>query len=106
MMKSEEVVELHAIVRGLVQGVGFRATTRYLASQLKLKGSVRNCSDGSVEIIAQGSKSQVDELITRLKNSPGLGRMEAVEVQYRSPTILFDAFDIRRGGEEESGEET
>jgi acylphosphatase len=59
---------IHAIVKGNVQGVGFRATAFEIANQLKIKGTVSNLSDGSVEIIAQGEEKQLEELIKRLVN--------------------------------------
>lgn len=89
-------IELYAIVSGEVQGVGFRATTRHIATQLGLRGSVRNLSDGRVEIIAQGSREQVDTLIQRLQDYPGLGSVESITSEYRRPAALFDAFQITR----------
>ena len=64
---SHELFEMHAIVKGNVQGVGFRALTRYHATDLGLKGFVRNLSDGTVEIYAQGSRKRLEELIEKLK---------------------------------------
>ncbi|MGV6989826.1 acylphosphatase [Testudinibacter sp. P80/BLE/0925] len=49
-------------VYGIVQGVGFRYFTWRKASELGLKGNVRNLSDGSVLVIAQGSEQQIDAL--------------------------------------------
>lgn len=60
-------VEMHAIVYGNVQGVGFRATTCSIANELRLTGTVRNMSDGSVEIYAQGSQEVLLRMIDRLK---------------------------------------
>lgn len=61
------MLQLRAIVSGEVQGVGFRATTRTTAIQLGLKGIVRNRTDGSVEIIAQGEEPALKRLIQKLK---------------------------------------
>lgn len=52
----------HIIVKGKVQGVFFRDYTQKKAKSLKLKGTVRNRSDGSVEIYAQGNESQLKKL--------------------------------------------
>ncbi|MBU2512563.1 acylphosphatase [bacterium] len=52
----------HIIVKGKVQGVFYRDYTQKKARSLGLKGSVRNRSDGSVEIYAQGNESQLKEL--------------------------------------------
>lgn len=87
-------VEMHALVSGNVQGIGFRATTRYLASQLGLKGTVRNLPDGSVEIYAQGRKEQLEALIKRLKQEAFPGYIDNVSIQFTKPMHTFDTFNI------------
>lgn len=51
---------------GRVQGVGFRFTVVDLAAGLEVSGTVRNASDGSVRLIAQGSEQALGELMTRI----------------------------------------
>lgn len=65
---SQEVhtIEVHAIVKGKVQGVGFRATVRHFALQLGLVGTVCNLSDGSVEIYVKGSNKNIMALFQAL----------------------------------------
>lgn len=53
---------------GLVQGVGFRNTTKKMALELGIKGTVRNLEDGSVEAIFIGSEPIVDVLMERLQS--------------------------------------
>lgn len=60
-------VDVKAIVRGRVQGVGFRATARHHAKKLGLVGTVRNMPDGSVEIRARGTKQLIERLFAILK---------------------------------------
>ncbi len=79
---SQDFYEMHAIVKGCVQGVGFRALTRYHAHNLGLKGTVRNLSDGSVEIYAQGSKQDLEALIQKLKREIGPSQIEDVSIEY------------------------
>lgn len=57
-------------VRGRVQGVGFRFFVMREASDLGLRGTVRNLSDGSVEVVAGGSVEQLEELKSRLRAGP------------------------------------
>jgi acylphosphatase len=57
-------------VRGRVQGVGFRYWTRNIARELQLRGYVRNCPDGSVEILASGSDDRLDRLRSALRSGP------------------------------------
>lgn len=68
---ANEVFELHAIVLGDVHGVGFRASTLHYAQQLGLSGNVKNLSNGSVEIEAQGHKDNLEKLLIFLKQRFG-----------------------------------
>ena len=64
------MIRTHIIVEGRVQGVGFRANTRRVASQLGLKGWVRNLRDGRVEITAEGDEKLVERLIQWSNRGP------------------------------------
>lgn len=67
-------------VRGRVQGVWFRASTRREAEALGLRGWVRNEPDGSVSGVAQGEDAAVDALVAWLHRGPSGARVDAVEV--------------------------
>jgi len=67
------------IVRGRVQGVGFRWFVEREASTLGVKGWVRNNHDGSVEVLASGSREQLNSLRSRLQQGPRAARVDAVE---------------------------
>jgi acylphosphatase len=67
------------VVRGLVQGVGFRWWVRSLARQLELHGSVRNLDDGSVELIAFGNHSALGQLREQLRIGPAGARVDDLE---------------------------
>lgn len=58
------------IVKGRVQGVGFRYTTKMLADQLNVKGLVKNLDDGSVYIEAQAPSEVLEQFIAKVKASP------------------------------------
>lgn len=76
--------ELHAIVRGLVQGVYFRRFTVIEARALKLTGWVRNMEDGeSVELVARGPRPALETLLERVRVGPPDGRVDSVERQWR-----------------------
>ena len=68
----------HFIVRGKVQGVWFRASTRAQAERLGLRGHARNLADGSVEVIAVGEEDAIDALERWLHVGPPLARVDAV----------------------------
>ena len=65
-------------VEGRVQGVGFRWWTRQAAAALGLSGSVQNSPDGSVEILAVGSRSALTELEDALSTGPATARVDDV----------------------------
>jgi acylphosphatase len=92
---EDEQRQLHAIVSGRVQGVGFRYYTQIKASELGLTGWVRNQYDGTVEVTAEGIKSQLVELLTFLRQGPHPARVTDVKIQWRAPTSNFEDFRIR-----------
>ncbi len=67
-------------VSGLVQGVFFRDSTRRKAEELQLKGGVRNCRDGRVEVLVVGEEAAVDALIKWLKIGPKHAKVSTIEV--------------------------
>jgi len=69
----------HVIVKGLVQGVFFRAFTREVASSLGLKGWVRNLWDGSVEAVLEGPKDRIELALERLKEGPPSARVQELQ---------------------------
>lgn len=90
----EKIVELHAVVKGQVQGVGFRATVRQHATQLGLKGTVCNLSDGGVEIYAQGSQEQLKKLVGNLKQDASPASVESISTEYYPPKQSYEHFSI------------
>lgn len=74
------VVRCRAVVAGRVQGVFFRDSCRQVADGLEVSGWVRNRSDGTVEVIAEGERAAVDELLAWCRHGPPRARVERVEV--------------------------
>ena len=93
MNAADEMVEVHAIVSGLVQGVGFRATACSIAQRMGLKGMARNLSDGNVEIIVQGQKTQLDLFFEKLQAETH-GRVDSIDKTMSSLFNKFDSFSI------------
>jgi acylphosphatase len=69
---------LHFLVRGRVQGVGFRWFVHREASELELKGWVRNSEDGDVEVVAAGDAEGLAELRASLQKGPRGSRVDKV----------------------------
>ncbi len=84
----------HIFVSGWVQGVFFRDQTQKWANSLSVTGWVRNLKDGRVEVIAEGDKEKVEDLINQLKQGPSLARVENVEVEWKEYTGEFRDFSI------------
>jgi acylphosphatase len=82
------------IVRGRVQGVGFRWFVEREAHTLGIAGWVRNNSDSSVEILAMGSRDQLSGLRSRLQQGPRAARVDAVEESEAQPVSGLDNFRI------------
>ena len=73
------------IVRGRVQGVGFRWFVEREASQLGLVGWVRNNEDSTVELLAAGSAEQLSYLRHRLQDGPRAARVDAIDEYEATP---------------------
>ncbi len=89
------VARLHALVRGRVQGVGFRWFVQEQASALALAGWVRNLRDGSVELEAEGPRGDLETLVERLREGPGGGDVEGVDASWFEPSATYTGFEIR-----------
>jgi DNA ligase D-like protein (predicted 3'-phosphoesterase) len=72
---------IRALVRGEVQGVGFRDATVRRARELAVTGWVRNGGDGTVQIHAEGAEPAVDALVAFLRDGPPLARVAGVDVE-------------------------
>lgn len=69
---------LHFLIQGRVQGVGFRWFVHREASELDLRGWVRNTEDGDVEVVASGDPGDLSELRASLKRGPRGSRVDRV----------------------------
>lgn len=79
---------------GRVQGVGFRYTAQNIALQYNVHGYVRNLPDGRVELVMEGSESEMDQVVGRLKERMG-GFIKEAKSQTAPTTGEFAQFTIR-----------
>ena len=84
----------HVFVSGRVQGVFFRDHTRRWATSLGLTGWVRNLLDGRVEVLAEGEKERLEDLVARLKQGPPMSEVRGVEVAWEDFRGEFGDFRI------------
>ena len=91
-----EKVTRRLAITGLVQGVWYRESMRREAQRLGITGWVRNCADGSVEAVVQGSANAVDAITQWARSGPEQARVERVESS--SAEGDFAAFEKRPTG--------
>jgi acylphosphatase len=83
------------MIRGRVQGVGYRAWVAHVASVLDVEGWVRNRRDGSVEALFAGPAKIVEEMVARCRRGPSAAQVAAVEDEAAGT----DALNLRAPGE-------
>lgn len=88
-------VRLHAIVHGRVQGVSFRYYTRQKARELGLVGYVRNQADGTVEVVAEGPRQEVERFLAFLQTGQRPAFVTRVQARWPMPAGSFDRFEVR-----------
>ena len=94
-MSDADNGRLHAFVSGSVQGVGFRAYVQRQARRLGLTGYVRNLPDGQVEVVAEGPKDALNQLLGALRIGPYGATVDKVVSNWLPATNEFHAFGIR-----------
>src|ERR1700693_3257922 len=91
---DKPVLARRFLVRGRVQGVGFRWFVEREAHVLGIAGWVRNNADGSVEVLAMGSRDQLLGLRSRLRAGPRAARVDHVEEVETKPVAGLTTFRI------------
>ena len=96
MGAQQNHVRVHLIITGRVQGVFFRASTVAQAQRLGLAGWVANALDGSVEVVAEGARARIEELIAWCRRGPSGAQVTNVEIRWEASRREFASFSIRR----------
>nr|WP_129657307.1 acylphosphatase [Rothia halotolerans] len=86
---------LEANVSGRVQGVGFRYWTMGVAREHGLVGYAENLPDGSVEVVAEGSRDGVESLLSALSSGDTAGSVSGLDHSFTDPTGEFSDFGVR-----------
>lgn len=84
------------LITGEVQGVGYRFFAQRAAARHQIRGHVKNCANGSVEVVAEGSAGDVEEFKKDLVTGPQWSRVGQVEEINIEPTGLYSSFRIER----------
>lgn len=88
-------MQLHILVSGRVQGVGFREFVRRSAERFGVCGYAKNLVSGEVEVVADGSKLALDEFLVLLEKGPPAGRVDRVQIDKHEFGGEYTGFDIR-----------
>lgn len=97
-MVEEKLSRLHAVVKGRVQGVSFRYFVSEKANYLGINGWVRNRWDGSVEVMVEAQRSQLELLLQVLHKGPPAAHVSEVTVEWLDATGEFTSFWVRATG--------
>ncbi|WP_071396151.1 acylphosphatase [Bacillus tuaregi] len=89
------MIQLHIIVSGKVQGVGYRYFSQMKAVQYGVTGWAKNLADDSVEIIAVGSKDQLDPFVEELRIGNPFSKITDMEITESEVTENFHSFTIK-----------
>ena len=88
--RREKIAAFHALVRGRVQGVGFRYSAVREAGRLRINGWVKNSGDGNVEVWAEGSPEKLDLFLDWLHRGPQFSRVDSVRKENMEPKGYLD----------------
>ena len=89
-----QITRMHLLVRGRVQGVGFRYTCAAVARSASVRGWIRNLPDGSVEAVAEGARHDVASVVEWCRKGPDGASVFSVQVEEEAPEGLT-GFEIR-----------
>lgn len=87
-------VRVHLKIYGKVQGVFFRKSAKIEADKLGVVGWVKNHDDGSVDIVTQGERSNVDKFIAWCRKGPPFAEVDNVEIEWKKNLEEFQEFSI------------
>lgn len=87
---------LHATISGRVQGVGFRYFVQVKANTIAITGWVRNRWDGTVEVMAQGERKNLESFLSAIRKGPSGANVTNIEVEWLEQDGEFTDFRVRR----------
>lgn len=95
MTNPGKTVTLNAVVRGRVQGIGFRYFVQRIAERAGLKGWVRNLPDGGVEIEVDGTRAEIELFVHQIKTAHPAAHVTALIENWGNSPAGYSGFEIR-----------
>jgi len=89
------ITRYHLIIKGRVQGVGYRMSAYDAAIDLGITGWVKNLHDGSVEVLAESDKATLERFVSWAKKGPEYAKVSEVSTEELTATGEFMSFNIR-----------
>ena len=86
---------VHAVITGLVQGVGFRYFVQSRAGAFGIGGWVQNRPDGSVELVAEGDPQQLDAFLSAVRAGPRAAQVTDLRVERTEVPTVSTTFEVR-----------
>lgn len=87
--------EKHALISGLVQGVGFRAQVISHAKEHGICGYVRNLPNGNVEVCAQGKGQAIEKFFQEIQNNSGAAKIKTFDVKPAKCGKIYSSFIVQ-----------
>lgn len=91
---EDDLSQLHAVIDGQVQGVGFRNFVSRQAAKFHLQGWVRNTWQGKVEVLAEGDRQNLEDLLAALQVGPRSAVVQKVDINWKPYTGNFQRFRV------------
>jgi len=94
-MRGNEWVQVRIVLRGRVQGVGYRYFALRKAGEYEVTGYVRNLSSGEVEVVAEGRKDQVESFLEEIKRGPVSAHITGVQEEWLPFSGFYPDFRVQ-----------
>ena len=88
--------QVHLLISGFVQGVGYREFVKREAEKLGIVGWVRSLHDNRVEVLAQGSENDLNKLIKICEKGLFLADVKNIAIEWQEPQEQFESFEKRQ----------
>ncbi len=88
-------MQIHILISGRVQGVGFRDFARRGAEKIGVRGYAKNLANSDVEVVADGNRVALDEFLVVLEQGPPAGRVDRVQIDQFERSEEYTGFEIR-----------
>jgi len=92
---NKQLVRVHILISGFVQGVCFRAEAKYNAQKFSIKGWIKNRPDGKVEAFFEGDKLDVEKIIDWCKVGPSGAKVKDVSIEWQQYLGEFEEFSVK-----------